>query len=188
MQSLSQIWASQMKLYNFFCLFVFSFCAGLVVKCSHFYLLIELSKTVFQSCGFFYVILCRHCNHQSEHTITVSLSILPEFISVLLLWMQDSDTSEDFTQVPVGVLRVMTEDTPPVINSIAIILEGNIVMDEIPTTCQALCLLFGLIYALHLDYPKGMKNTFAFIQKILLNLGQQKLSPKLQTLKNALSG
>uniref|UniRef100_A0A4W6E2B0 Uncharacterized protein n=1 Tax=Lates calcarifer TaxID=8187 RepID=A0A4W6E2B0_LATCA len=78
--------------------------------------------------------------------------------------------TSDFTQVPVGVLRIMTEDTPPSINSIAIILEGNIVMDEIPTTSQALCLLFGLIYALHLDYPKGMKNTFVLIQKILLNL------------------
>ena len=59
-------------------------------------------------------------------------------------------------------------------------------MDEISTISQAFCLLFGLIYALHLDYPKGMKNTLEFIQKILLNLGQQKLSPKLQTLKNAL--
>ncbi|KAJ8346674.1 hypothetical protein SKAU_G00280750 [Synaphobranchus kaupii] len=49
----------------------------------------------------------------------------------------------------------MTEDTPPKISSIAIILEGNLVLDEIPTHAQALCLLFGLIYALHLDYPKG---------------------------------
>lgn len=100
--------------------------------------------------------------------------------------MQDSDTASDFSQVPVGILRVMTDDTPPELNSIAIILEGNLVMDEIPTTSQALCLLFGLLYALRLDYPKGMKNTFEFIQKMFLNLGQQKLSPKLQTLKNAL--
>lgn len=90
--------------------------------------------------------------------------------------MQDSDTAEDFTQV----LRVMSEDLPPVICSNSIILEGNIVMDDIPTTSEAICLLFGLIYALHLDYPKGMKKTFEFIQKMLLNLGQQKLSPKLQ--------
>lgn len=102
--------------------------------------------------------------------------------------MQDLDTADNFTQVPVGVFTVMTEDTPSEINSIAVVLEGNIVMDEIPTTSQALCLLFGLIYALHLDYPKGMKNTFEFIQKVLLNLGQQKLSPKLQTLKKCSFG
>ncbi|XP_041851571.1 uncharacterized protein zgc:171844 isoform X3 [Melanotaenia boesemani] len=91
---------------------------------------------------------------------------------------QDSDTVYDFTQVPVGVLRAMTEDTPPQMNSFAIILEGNIVMDEISTTSQALCLLFGLMYALHLDYPKGVKSTFEFIQKILLNLGTTKAQPK----------
>ena len=131
---------------------------------------------------------CRHFDYKNEHTITVCHNILPKFMCVLLFWTQDSDTTGDFTQVPVGVLRVITEDTPPSMNSIAIILEGNIVMDEISTISQAFCLLFGLIYALHLDYPKGMKNTFEFIQKILLNLGQQKLSPKLQTLKNALLG
>uniref|UniRef100_A0A3P8U843 Uncharacterized protein n=1 Tax=Amphiprion percula TaxID=161767 RepID=A0A3P8U843_AMPPE len=110
-------------------------------------------------------------------------SLLPLYGSVL-----DSDTADDFTQVPVGVLNVMTSDMPPLISSVAVIVEGNLVMDDIPTTSQALCLLFGLICALHLDYPKGMKNTFEFIQKILLNIGQQKLSPKLQTLKNALLG
>ncbi|KAJ8286986.1 hypothetical protein GJAV_G00045690 [Gymnothorax javanicus] len=123
-------------------------------------------------------------------TRTAVLQCLPLYLgdksSEFFLSCSDSDTASDFSQVPVGVLRVMTDDTPPELNSIAIILEGNIVMDEIPTTSQAVCLLFGLIYALHLDYPKGMKNTFEFIQKMLLNLGQQKLSPKLQTLKNAL--
>lgn len=102
--------------------------------------------------------------------------------------MQDSDTTDDFIQVPVGVLRVTTEDRRSSNNSIAFILEGTTVMDEISPTSQALCLLFVLIYALHLDYPKVIKNTFEFIQKILLNLGKQKLSPKLQTLKNALLG
>ncbi|KAJ8382962.1 hypothetical protein SKAU_G00037400 [Synaphobranchus kaupii] len=123
-------------------------------------------------------------------TRTAVLQCLPLHLgddsSEFFIRVSDSDTNYDFTQVPVGVLSVMTEDTPPKISSIAIILEGNLVLDEIPTHAQALCLLFGLIYALHLDYPKGMKNTFEFIQKILLNLGQQKLSPKLQTLKNAL--
>ncbi|XP_056226185.1 sterile alpha motif domain-containing protein 3-like [Seriola aureovittata] len=136
--------------------------------------------------------LLQSINTQTDITTTRTavLQCLPLYLgdnsSEFFLSCSDSDTAQDFSQVPVGVLRVMTDDTPPVINSIAIILEGNIVMDEIPTTSLGLCLLFGLIYALHLDYPKGMKNTFEFIQKTLLNLGQQKLSPKLQTLKNAL--
>ncbi|KAJ8341231.1 hypothetical protein SKAU_G00335220 [Synaphobranchus kaupii] len=92
-------------------------------------------------------------------TRTAVLQCLPLHLgddsSEFFIRVSDSDTNYDFTQVPVGVLSVMTEDTPPKISSIAIILEGNLVLDEIPTHAQALCLLFGLIYALHLDYPKG---------------------------------
>uniref|UniRef100_A0A672ICZ9 PB1 domain-containing protein n=1 Tax=Salarias fasciatus TaxID=181472 RepID=A0A672ICZ9_SALFA len=47
--------------------------------------------------------------------------------------------------------------------------------EEIPTSSPALCLLLGFISALHLDEPKGVKNTSGFIQKMLLSLGQQKL-------------
>ena len=50
----------------------------------------------------------------------------------------NSDPAADFTHVPVGVLAVMTEDTPPQRNGIAIILEGYHVMDDIPTHAQAL--------------------------------------------------
>uniref|UniRef100_A0A3B4V1I8 Sterile alpha motif domain containing 3 n=1 Tax=Seriola dumerili TaxID=41447 RepID=A0A3B4V1I8_SERDU len=136
---------------------------------------------------FFWLLFFCHLFHETDITTTRTA-----VLQCLPLYLGDNSSefflscSVNFSQVPVGVLRVMTDDMPPVINSIAIILEGNIVMDEVPTTSLGLCLLFGLIYALHLDYPKGMKNTFEFIQKTLLNLGQQKLSPKLQTLKNAL--
>lgn len=59
-------------------------------------------------------------------------------------------------------------------------------MDDLPNLPEALCLLFGLSYALHLDYPKAMKNTFDFIQRVMLGLGENKLPPKLQSLKNLL--
>jgi len=43
--------------------------------------------------------------------------------------------------------------------STAIILEGGIVMNNLQNQPQAICVLFGLSYALNLDYPKDMKNT-----------------------------
>lgn len=100
----------------------------------------------------------------------------------------------DYIQVPVGVLTVIPEVNqrpgPDVLHlqpsSIAIILEGTIVMDDIGSHDQALCLVFGLIYALHLDYPKTLKNTFEFIQRVMLTLGVGNLKPKFQSLKNAL--
>ncbi|KAK3520196.1 hypothetical protein QTP70_017928 [Hemibagrus guttatus] len=36
---------------------------------------------------------------------------------------------------------------------------------------------------LALDYPKCMKNTFHFIQQVMLNLGKGELAPKIQSLK-----
>ncbi|KAK0150376.1 hypothetical protein N1851_008533 [Merluccius polli] len=98
-------------------------------------------------------------------------------------------------QVPVGILTVISEDDPnrnatslhlnP--TSVAVILEGEIVLDDLSSYAEAFCLLVGLIYALHIDYPKSMRYSFEFIQKVLLDIGQTKLSPKMQTLKNSLS-
>jgi len=56
-------------------------------------------------------------------------------------------------------------------------------MDDLQNLPEALCLIFGLPYALHLDYPKAMKNTFCFIQRVMLGLGESKLPPKLQSLE-----
>uniref|UniRef100_A0A8D0CTD9 Sterile alpha motif domain containing 3 n=1 Tax=Sander lucioperca TaxID=283035 RepID=A0A8D0CTD9_SANLU len=97
----------------------------------------------------------------------------------------DSDSDEAWAQVSVGLLTVISEDVPLSPNhlhldpvSTAIILEGGIVMDNLQNLPQALCLLFGLSYALHLDYPKAMKNTFNFIQRVMLGLGENKLPPQ----------
>lgn len=107
--------------------------------------------------------------------------------------LQDCDTDETWAQVSVGVLTVVREDvqlTPNQLHlhpvSTAIVVEGGIVMDDLQNLPEAFCLLFGLSYALHLDYPKAMKNTFNFIQRVMLGLGENKLPPKLQSLKNLL--
>ena len=108
------------------------------------------------------------------------------------------DTARDkaLECITVGVLTVVSEDSPhegqssvdlqPI--STAINLEGGIVMDHIKNLPQAVCLLFGLTYALHLDYQKYMANTLNFIQTVMLGLGKKNLPPKLLTLKNSLLG
>lgn len=103
------------------------------------------------------------------------------------------DVEADFSGVDVGLLTVLCEDMPArcpndlnVDAKRAIILEGKVVMDDVPTLPHAVCLLFALIYALNLDYPKTMSNTFEFVQRVMLLLGGKNLKPKLQTLKNQL--
>lgn len=71
--------------------------------------------------------------------------------------------------------------------STAIVVEDNLVISSIPTFADAFALFFGLMYALHLDYPKKLTHTFTFIQKILMGLDDGKpLKPCILSLKNDL--
>lgn len=82
-----------------------------------------------------------------------------------LVSLQECYSDETWAQVSVGVLTVVPEDVQLLPNqlhldsvSTAIIVEGGIVMNDLPNLPEALCLLFGLSYVLHLDYPKAIKH------------------------------
>ncbi|TKS66099.1 Sterile alpha motif domain-containing protein 3 [Collichthys lucidus] len=71
--------------------------------------------------------------------------------------------------------------------NISIVIEDEVVISELPRLADAFVVLFGLIYALHLDYPKKLTHTFTFIQKVLMCLDDNKpLKPCLLSLKNDL--
>ena len=72
-------------------------------------------------------------------------------------------------------MKTILNSTP---STVGIMLKGSVVMDNLANLPQAFCLLFGLIYALHLSHPKYMKNTFIFVQQVMLNLGRSELTPK----------
>ncbi|XP_067295724.1 sterile alpha motif domain-containing protein 3-like isoform X2 [Pseudorasbora parva] len=97
--------------------------------------------------------------------------------------------------MPVGIVIVEDGMTLQPLNSLhlspssfGIVIEGKVVMDNLHNLPESMCLLFGLIYALHLNYPKSLKYTFEFIQRILLSMGQKDLQPKIQSLANQLFG
>uniref|UniRef100_A0A3B3TBI3 Uncharacterized protein n=1 Tax=Paramormyrops kingsleyae TaxID=1676925 RepID=A0A3B3TBI3_9TELE len=99
------------------------------------------------------------------------------------------DADHEGTVVLVAV--VSEEEVPGGIpfdtRHVSIILEGQVVMSHRSWT-DALVILFGLIYALHLSYPEKLSGFFEFIQIVLLNLddGRKQLKPKLQALRNEL--
>ncbi|KAJ8287164.1 hypothetical protein GJAV_G00048360 [Gymnothorax javanicus] len=105
----------------------------------------------------------------------------------------DCDDPPDTSHTSIGILTVIPEDGLASPHSLhldasgtSIILEGTVVMDDLENFPHAMCLLFGLIYALNLEYPQQLKNTFDFIQRVLLSLGHKSLKPKIQSLKNRL--
>lgn len=88
-----------------------------------------------------------------------------------------------------GILEVTDSSTnsgpyPTVVN-VAIVLEEEVVMDNLGDFTNALMILFGLLYALNMEYPKDLRYTFEAVQKILLNLGKE-CTARIQSLKNKL--
>jgi len=73
-----------------------------------------------------------------------------------------SDHRNSILNVPVGILFEDTELQPPnslyLTSTIGIILEGQVVIEKTQDLPQAMCLLFGLIYALDQNYPKSLAN------------------------------
>ncbi|KAM9817836.1 sterile alpha motif domain-containing protein 3-like [Syngnathus typhle] len=133
--------------------------------------------------------------HDDFTTLTVVLKCLPVFFGDDWAEFFRVSYSPDLveSQVPVAIMTVVPEGEPldlldphPATVTHCIILEGTVAMDTAGGLSDAFCLTFGLMYALHLDYPKKMRNTFEFVQRVMLNLGVGNLRPKIQTLKNAL--
>ncbi|CAL9688545.1 unnamed protein product [Knipowitschia caucasica] len=87
-----------------------------------------------------------------------------------------------------GVLTIVeddvgTVDSIPNARFFTVVLEEQIVIDEVSDLPTAVALLFGLVYALNMAYPKELKYTFETIQKLFMCL-DTKCSARVQTFKN----
>ena len=61
---------------------------------------------------------------------------------------------------------------------IGIVLEGQVVLQELDNVALATAMLFGLTYALNLNYPSELKYTFEVLQKLFMELEGSTLSKK----------
>ncbi|KAK9517553.1 hypothetical protein VZT92_022915 [Zoarces viviparus] len=64
-------------------------------------------------------------------------------------------------------------------------MEGTIVLHDLPDLSTAFAYLFGLLYAMNIDYPKEMRYTFEGIQTIFFELGSR-CSQRIRSLKTKL--
>lgn len=96
------------------------------------------------------------------------------------------DECEDHTDQTMKVIvihNVMAEEDPA---EVSLVIEGNQVLTGCGNRTKACMLLMGLIYALNLEYPKTLKNTFEVFQKLFLELDGAKLLKKVHSLKSKL--
>uniref|UniRef100_A0A8C1LWN8 Uncharacterized protein n=1 Tax=Cyprinus carpio TaxID=7962 RepID=A0A8C1LWN8_CYPCA len=106
-----------------------------------------------------------------------------------LLFHVDCDwvnAKEAIAQMVMGIYIVRSEGHQPGDKpvDVGIVIEGTEVLCSLKNVAVSVAMLFGLTYALNLSYPRELKATFEVIQKVFFNLDGQKLSPKVQALKN----
>lgn len=98
------------------------------------------------------------------------------------------DAQRDMEQLTMAVFVIRKEgeglQEPP--EDIGIVIEGVEVLHELTSVASACALLLGLIYALNLAYPKPLRFTFEVLQKVIMQLDQHKMSPKVQNLYSKL--
>lgn len=104
--------------------------------------------------------------------------------------MQDTDPEEKQTAgVKMGVLTLLVDDGGPtpsqMVNSIAVVLEETIVLSDLPDIPTAFVYLFGLLYALNIEFPKEHKYTFETVQHIFMGLSTS-CSKRVRSLKTKL--
>ena len=100
---------------------------------------------------------------------------------------KDTDPEEEQTKgLIVGILTIIEDDqstAPARVTNVAVVLEEDIVLQDLPDLPTAFALLCGPIYALNIQFPKELRYTFETFQKVFLELGTD-LSARVRSLKN----
>ncbi|KAG5279480.1 hypothetical protein AALO_G00078240 [Alosa alosa] len=101
-----------------------------------------------------------------------------------------TEESEAVKGMDVGILVVTEEDpqrpVPKEMIDIALILEVYVVLRDLRDVPNAFALLMGLLYVFNIHYPKGLKYMFEVIQKVIMNIGGDTCSSRVNGLWNKL--
>lgn len=120
-------------------------------------------------------------------TVTGCLSL--KDVAVSDFYHQDTDPEESVVAgVPVAILTVYVDDDAAAwttVTDIAIVLEGAVILHNLPDLAAAFACLFGLLYAMDINYPEQMRYTFEAIQNIFFELGSR-CSQRTRSLKEKL--
>ncbi|XP_021323482.1 uncharacterized protein [Danio rerio] len=66
---------------------------------------------------------------------------------------------------------------------ISIVIDCVEVLNELPSVACPCAMMFGLIYALNLKYPEGLKYIFETFQKIIMDLESRQMSRRVPNLQ-----
>ncbi|KAG1957397.1 hypothetical protein F2P79_007462 [Pimephales promelas] len=118
---------------------------------------------------------------------------LGEDASCLIKEYQDDQREEaerEFEKTTMAFFVIRESDALSRVLDISIAIEGVEVLKELPTVaCACACaMMFGLVYALNLKYPEGLKYTFEAFQIIIMDIESKQMSRRVQNLSSKLQG
>lgn len=101
----------------------------------------------------------------------------------------DDGAAKELETVDLAIYAVQCEGAEPgdSLADVGVVIEGCTVIEDLRHVANGCAILFGLIYCLNLNYPKDLRYTFEFLQKVVMELDGGKLSNKVQILKNKLN-
>lgn len=86
----------------------------------------------------------------------------------------------------IGYEGVLNDAFPLDVFNLALVVEETIVLHDLRDIPTAFALLAGTIYCLNLEYPRNMKYSFEFKQKVIMKLKPDHCSAKIHGLRNKL--
>ncbi|KAJ8390314.1 hypothetical protein AAFF_G00108830 [Aldrovandia affinis] len=112
------------------------------------------------------------------HRKSTALEGLPLFVcedsGTLFKTCLETDPDDETRGVKIGIVTVLEDDVAPTslssIQNVAVVLEEKIVLTDLPDLPTAFACLFGLLFALNIDYPKELKYTFEVLETIFMEL------------------
>ncbi|KAK1893389.1 Potassium transporter 7 [Dissostichus eleginoides] len=96
--------------------------------------------------------------------------------------MTEANTLREVEGTTVGIY-VARETPSNDYSDVGVILEGVVVLHDLENVALAAAMLFGLMYALNMNYPSKLRYTLEVIQKVIMELDASDLSRKAQNLK-----
>jgi len=73
---------------------------------------------------------------------------------------------------------------PHEVFDVAVVVEETIVLHNIKDVVLAFAMLLGVIYSMNLEYPKVMKYSFEFLQRVVMKIKPDQVSARLHGLRN----
>ncbi len=69
---------------------------------------------------------------------------------------------------------------------VAVVVEETIIVHDLKDVPTGFAMLMGAIYCLNLEYPRNMKYSFEFLQRVIMSIKPDQCSARIHGLRNKL--